>query len=90
MHGAADTVCLVDQSQRYAATAATRWLQTSPDKPGFCRYVELPEVQHAFCLPNYSATPGTVATALKQAVVFLGELGHLELDEAEVQARARL
>ena len=90
MHGAADTVCLVDQSQRYAATAAARWPQTRPEQPGFCRYVELPDTQHAFCLPNYSATPAMVATALQQAVVFLGELGHIELSEAETQARARL
>ena len=57
-------MCLVDQSRRYAASAAERWpaAQLSEEEmpPGFVRYVELEGTQHAFCLPNYTASPKTV------------------------------
>ena len=47
--GEEDTVCLVDQSRRYAASAAERWpaAQLSEEKipPGFVRYVELEGTQ---------------------------------------------
>ena len=62
--GEEDTVCLVDQSRRYAASAAERWpaaqLPEGKIPPGFVRYVELEGTQHAFCLPNYTASPKTV------------------------------
>ena len=94
MHGEDDTVCVVDQSRLYAATADERWRQQQaigdgqPSLPaGFCRYVELPETQHAFCLPNYSAIPSTVGAAMHEAVLFLGRMGHLPLTDVEA-ARA--
>jgi acetyl esterase/lipase len=94
MHGEDDTVCLVDQSRLYASIAEERWQQVGADgaaqplPAGFCRFVELPRTQHAFCLPNYSAAPSIVAAAMHEAVLFLGRVGHISLTAAEMAEAA--
>jgi acetyl esterase/lipase len=100
MHGESDTVCLVDQSRLYAAVAKERWADAAVKAQanagraalpaGFCRYIELENTQHAFCLPNYSARPAIVAAAMHEAVLFLGRMGHMSLTAAEAtEAAAR-
>lgn len=98
VHGESDMVCLVNQSRLYAAIAEERWpsatsakrtsTEWTPLPSGFCRYVELEETQHAFCLPNYNAHPDTVAAAMHEAVLFLGRIGHLSLTPVELIAAA--
>jgi acetyl esterase/lipase len=70
VHGDLDGVCLVGQAREFAGLAEEAW-------PGRCEYIELEGVDHAFCYPNYTATPAVVAQSMAATERFLEDLGYL-------------